>query len=77
MHNCSSLLPERNFLGAVPFARQTSLAVENTGNVMGHSGRTVAITPERGEVCEDCLTWKKPPNCGKAIFLYCYQPSEY
>lgn len=54
MHSCSSLLPERNFLGAVPFARQTSLAVENTGNVMGHSGRTVAITPERGEVCEDC-----------------------
>lgn len=54
VHNCSSLLPERNFLGAVPFARQTSLAVENTGNVMGHSGRTVAITAERGEVCEDC-----------------------
>lgn len=54
VHNCSSLLPERNFLGAVPFARQISLAVENTGNVMDHSGRTVAVTAQRGGMGEDC-----------------------
>lgn len=33
--NCSSLLPERNFLAAVPFARQTSLAVRNTRQCHG------------------------------------------
>lgn len=77
MHNRSSLLPERNFLGAVPFARQTSgAAVENTGNVMGHSTRTVAVTAERGGVCEDCQIWKKTLSCGKATFRY-YQPSHH
>lgn len=54
VHNCSSLLPERNFLGAVPFVRQTSLAVANTGNVMDHSGRAVAVTAERGGMRKDC-----------------------
>lgn len=54
--NCSSLLPERNFLAAEPFARQTSLAVQNTGNVMGHGGgrNSAAVIAEIGGWCEDC-----------------------